>query len=746
MSKFKPPTNYQDILSEPIFENLESGPDETEDGSESGGEDEAPLSALLISQPLLFSAGPSTSNKGNSKFSSRSSEAIIADSNAPTRHSNSHFSTHNRQDPPESEEDDAPLSILSRRESTTSIAPPLPRPSLSHPTLTIPGGLPQPIELAPCPDCSTLGFLHPTDRYSCRTTRCPACITCRLCKGLGGVPKSSAAALNKESFSLMSLMKGASGTGSSVNVMMLVAQIQEEAIPLRKGGGVISSVVAARKLSASKSGSKSKSAEEKELVMGEKVFVAQDCVEGGVQQQPRESENGFNKSADFYGIQNGQPVFSEAVKGGDVLPYNGSIAQFPANDDAGWTRSRTSSVVPAVIAEGLNEEDDEDTPLSILPKSTNSLSQKQKYGSDGELCEEGKYTYAQPGTLLHNLPSVLEADKYKRPVDNRYGTGPLIAFDVAKKSHEEHSKICNSLAFRQMIKAQEEQAVLNAQKLENRHSSRLPCDKCDGKGFSHPIDGLKIHDKGPTVECKFCRTCATCCGTGLFLDTTACLDCQSLGYIHPNEPYSCRNTGPCAQCIPCKSCQGGGMRQKTGLTPRLSLVSLTASVSSLARKKSGGGMSSGSFMDMRKRSTGGKGVVISSPTDFRKLAAAGKLAEEMLAVSESKMFRQGSSSVNAGEGEDAMGVSVSGILRDAKEMEEGPIRIPSAILAVPGLGKVRKSSAKSATKDRIFVETADSKESIRQEGDVNGEMDSGGSDDEERDVDSDGALAKALQA
>ncbi|KAI9332834.1 hypothetical protein BDR26DRAFT_625174 [Obelidium mucronatum] len=283
-----------------------------------------------------------------------------------------------------------------------------------------------------------------------------------------------------------------------------------------------------------------------------------------------------------------------------------------------------------------------------------------------------------------------------------------------------------------MIQAQEEQQI-NAMEKERQLNGRLPCEKCEGRGFSHPIDNLKIHDRAPTVECKFCRTCAICCGTGLFLDTTSCLDCQSLGYIHPNEPYSCRNTGACIGCISCKTCRGTGVHQKTGLTPRLSLVSLTASVASLAKKKNGGGIGgkSGSSVNIMRPRAASNGIVISSPSEFRKLAA-GRMAENGgVSPSESRLFHHQNSGI-IGDASD-MVVSVSGILREAAALGDLPMRIPSAILAVPGAGRV-------PTRNQMD----DDSRSL--EGEENDDEDEDGSDDEERDVTADGDdLLKRLQ-
>ncbi|KAJ3055285.1 hypothetical protein HDU99_007590, partial [Rhizoclosmatium hyalinum] len=414
-----------------------------------------------------------------------------------------------------------------------------------------------------------------------------------------------------------------------------MAAFMAHQVPLPKRG-VISSVGAAREMSASKSAkSKELEVEQREGMVG---AVSTDIDQGMGTSASCMSEN--RPYSDFLGFQQGQNLFGDAD---GVEGVSGSSMMLPGVGTSAPI-SRIASGLPEAIAE---EEEDDHTPLSNLPKSPAPLSKRTsetKYalGSDLELHdgEEGKYSYAQPGTLLHILPSVLEADKNKRPLDNRYGTGPLISLDVQRKAQEDHLKICNSLAYKQMIKAQEEQAALNAQK-EREGMTRAPCDKCSGKGFSHPIDGLKIHDKGPNVECKFCRTCSNCYGTGLYIGKTSCLDCQSLGYIHPNEPYSCRNTGgPCPTCIPCKTCQGTGLHQKTGATPRLSLVSLTASMASISRKNSFG--RSGSTVNF-KGSGSGK-VVISSPSDFRKLASK----PMAITPSESRMFHQ-NSAVNPGD-------------------------------------------------------------------------------------------------
>ncbi|KAJ3344384.1 hypothetical protein HDU83_005286 [Entophlyctis luteolus] len=237
----------------------------------------------------------------------------------------------------------------------------------------------------------------------------------------------------------------------------------------------------------------------------------------------------------------------------------------------------------------VEEAEEDDCPLSEIQMSPIKPRASKDYvlGSDGDLAKEGggKYSYARPGTLLHEAPQLIAHEKKKRPLDGRYGK-PLIAVEVADRNRLEHAKIAGSLAYTTMIRAQEEQAIRS--KREENAFKRQNCDKCEGRGFTHPKHGAKIHDRAPNVECKACRVCAPCFGTGLLIDVTSCIDCQSLGYVHPNEPYSCRNAakGPCEACIACKTCRGTGIVQTQSPDLRLSVQSLTASIASLALKKS----------------------------------------------------------------------------------------------------------------------------------------------------------------
>ncbi|KAJ3197969.1 hypothetical protein HDU82_001298 [Entophlyctis luteolus] len=274
------------------------------------------------------------------------------------------------------------------------------------------------------------------------------------------------------------------------------------------------------------------------------------------------------------------------------------------------------------------EAEEDDCPLSEIQMSPIKPRASKDYvlGSDGDLAKEGggKYSYARPGTLLHEAPQLIAHEKKKRPLDGRYGK-PLIAVEVADRNRLEHAKIAGSLAYTTMIRAQEEQAIRS--KREENAFKRQNCDKCEGRGFTHPKHGAKIHDRAPNVECKACRVCAPCFGTGLLIDVTSCIDCQSLGYVHPNEPYSCRNAakGPCEACIACKTCRGTGIVQTQSPDLRLSVQSLTASIASLALKKSKKHNNSTSSFNLRlKRASAG--VIISGPSDFRRLATPRSIA------------------------------------------------------------------------------------------------------------------------
>ncbi|TPX41238.1 hypothetical protein CcCBS67573_g10587, partial [Chytriomyces confervae] len=146
--------------------------------------------------------------------------------------------------------------------------------------------------------------------------------------------------------------------------------------------------------------------------------------------------------------------------------------------------------------------------------------------------------------------------------------------------------------------------LVNAANVTDVIAKRVTCLKCDGRGWSHPKDGKKKHDRQSNVQCKGCRTCSSCNGTGILQDITTCLDCQSLGYIHPNDPYACRTTPRCHDCVTCKSCHGSGNVHKVPGTPTFSLASLTGSSMSMKGK---GNSSSGSKIDVQNA------VVISSP-------------------------------------------------------------------------------------------------------------------------------------
>ncbi|KAJ3229954.1 hypothetical protein HDU81_004911 [Chytriomyces hyalinus] len=241
-------------------------------------------------------------------------------------------------------------------------------------------------------------------------------------------------------------------------------------------------------------------------------------------------------------------------------------------------------------------------------------------GSNGhapiEQLQAGKYTFARPGTLLNDRPTLLKTQSEKRAKDGR--AGPLISIEAAKRRDDEHAKVSNSLAYKKMLEAQNERAnavmreqesrergrkLVNAMNVNEVIAKRVTCLKCDGRGWSHPKDGKKKHDRQSNVQCKGCRTCSSCNGTGVLQDITTCLDCQSLGYIHPNDPYACRTTPRCKECITCKSCHGSGNVHKAPGTPTFSLSSLTGSSMSMKGK----GNTSGSKIDVQNA------VVISSP-------------------------------------------------------------------------------------------------------------------------------------
>ncbi|KAI8840744.1 hypothetical protein BJ741DRAFT_34562 [Chytriomyces cf. hyalinus JEL632] len=244
-------------------------------------------------------------------------------------------------------------------------------------------------------------------------------------------------------------------------------------------------------------------------------------------------------------------------------------------------------------------------------------------GSNGhapiEQMQAGKYTFARPGTLLNDRPTLLKNESEKRAKDGR--AGPLISIEAAKKRDDELAKVSNSLAYKKMLEAQNERATAVMREQESREkgrklvnaanvteviAKRVTCLKCDGRGWSHPKDGKKKHDRQSNVQCKGCRTCSSCNGTGILQDITTCLDCQSLGYIHPNDPYACRTTPRCHDCVTCKSCHGSGNVHKVPGTPTFSLASLTGSSMSM-KGKGGNGNTSGSKIDVQNA------VVISSP-------------------------------------------------------------------------------------------------------------------------------------
>ncbi|KAI8831528.1 hypothetical protein BJ741DRAFT_617033 [Chytriomyces cf. hyalinus JEL632] len=245
-------------------------------------------------------------------------------------------------------------------------------------------------------------------------------------------------------------------------------------------------------------------------------------------------------------------------------------------------------------------------------------------GSNGhapiEQLQAGKYTFARPGTLLNDRPTLLKNESQKRAKDGR--GGPLISIEAAKRKDNELAKVSNSLAYKKMLEAQNERATAVMREQESREkgrklvnaanvteviAKRVTCLKCDGHGWSHPKDGKKKHDRQSNVQCKGCRTCSSCNGTGILQDITTCLDCQSLGYIHPNDPYACRTTPRCHDCVTCKSCHGSGNVHKVPGTPTFSLASLTGSSMSMKGKGGNGNSNSGSKIDVQNA------VVISSP-------------------------------------------------------------------------------------------------------------------------------------
>ncbi|KAI8828369.1 hypothetical protein BJ741DRAFT_626710 [Chytriomyces cf. hyalinus JEL632] len=245
-------------------------------------------------------------------------------------------------------------------------------------------------------------------------------------------------------------------------------------------------------------------------------------------------------------------------------------------------------------------------------------------GSNGhapiEQMQSGKYTFARPGTLLNDRPTLLKNESQKRAKDGR--AGPLISIEAAKKRDDELAKVSNSLAYKKMLEAQNDRATAVMREQESREkgrklvnaanvteiiAKRVTCLKCDGRGWSHPKDGKKKHDRQSNVQCKGCRTCSSCNGTGILQDITTCLDCQSLGYIHPNDPYACRTTPRCHECVTCKSCHGSGNVHKVPGTPTFSLASLTGSSMSMKGKGGNGNSNSGNKIDVQNA------IVISSP-------------------------------------------------------------------------------------------------------------------------------------
>ncbi|KAJ3087470.1 hypothetical protein HK100_008352 [Physocladia obscura] len=665
------------------------------------------LSSTLVEaaelQPLLVTDTTDLDN------SAESGENYVADDNYSDVNGNNKKISTNYELDSDSDSDHTPLSVLhSRRTSTSCASVPL--------TGSISRTMSGTNATFLCPDCQLYTAHHPNS-------------VCFFCK----TPPATIAQVSEPlSFSLASLatmkQRENSATGSIIN-MQSISSRNNHAPSLLAGAKAIANmpVVGKVRTSAASRIFLEKAAKEEEEEEGKKVKTR---AASQVAEVRVNFLNDLDKDAGICG--DGVFSHSEAQRHARQQIENKNTA-IDSKINALW-----GNVCHSTVETNEMDVNADDAPLSSFQLLPPKLRKKDyTLGSSGEIAEDGgKYSYARPGTLLHLVPKMIEADRTSRPIDGRHGR-PLISLDVAVKSHAEHEKVCYSLAYKTMIKVQEEKSA-EAEKQKNA-IKREKCEKCDGKGFKHPSTA-KVHNQAATVECKHCRTCGTCFGTGLLIDITACIDCQSLGYIHPNEPYACRNTGPCQSCIACKTCRGTGITQKSNTNgPRLSVQSLTASVASLALKKK---MFSGSTINLRKHrsNSAGSGVVISRPLDFRRLAA-GRLAGNKATIitdqtqQQITMMERNKSTSSGTE-------SISMILEEATSLESSAaiLELPRDILAP--LLKEQENFDSSLSESELEEE---------EESDVDGQSNESESENSSREkefqlVESvDEALAKAMQ-
>ncbi|KAJ3381540.1 hypothetical protein HDU84_005026 [Entophlyctis sp. JEL0112] len=238
-------------------------------------------------------------------------------------------------------------------------------------------------------------------------------------------------------------------------------------------------------------------------------------------------------------------------------------------------------------------------------------------GSDGDLAKEGggKYSYARPGTLLHEAPQLIAHEKKKRPLDGRYGK-PLIAVEVADRNRLEHAKIAGSLAYTTMIRAQEEQAIRS--KREENAFKRQNCDKCEGIDVQN-LTQVAVSRIRSTVR-KF--TIARQMSSAKRVEFAR--HALEPGYLLMLLPALTAN--PLVTSTP-TNLTHAVTRLKVLAKPALlvKLVVEQAFIASLALKKSKKHNNSTSSFNLRlKRASAG--VIISGPSDFRRLATPRSIA------------------------------------------------------------------------------------------------------------------------
>ncbi|KAI9092433.1 hypothetical protein DFS34DRAFT_596687 [Phlyctochytrium arcticum] len=90
-------------------------------------------------------------------------------------------------------------------------------------------------------------------------------------------------------------------------------------------------------------------------------------------------------------------------------------------------------------------------------------------------------------------------------------------------------------------------------------TERLPCRKCEGKGYQHTSSTK--HKASALHRCKKCTDCPDCGGSGMLYDKNLCEICDARGFLHTSQEAGHPGllTRRCANCSTCHNCYGHGV-------------------------------------------------------------------------------------------------------------------------------------------------------------------------------------------